>query len=143
MDKQQDRIYIDKNRQESIRGIKSKKYLEFDNQKDVFMYAMAMGMDCYAGGELTGAKDGFFNDRDLNEADMALLYALIEPELDKLEDITDRDLVFRKAEGMADKGFTVILDEMKDKSEDVFELLMLKKTNELYEAAKNAGLFDL
>lgn len=143
MDKLQDRIYIDKNRQESIRGIKGKGYLEFDNQKDVFLYAMAMGMDCYSGGELTGGKDGFFNDRDLNEADKAFLYALIEPELEKIEDITDRDLVFRKAEGMADKGFTIILDEMKNSSVDVFELLMLNKTNELYETAKQEKLFEL
>lgn len=139
----QDRIYIDKSRQESIRGIKSKGYLEFDNQKDVFMYAMAMGMDCYSGGELTGSKDGFFNDRDLNEADKALLYALIQPELDKIEDITDRDLVFRKAEGMADKGFTVILDEMKDANTEVFMLKMLNRANELYMDALEDGLFEL
>jgi len=139
----QDRIYIDKARQESIRGIKGKGYLEFDNQKDVFMYAMAMGMDCYAGGELTGTKDGFFNDRDLNEADKALMYALIQPELDKIEDITDRDLVFRKAEGMADKGFSIIIDEMKDTNIEVFLLQMLNKTNELYASAKESGLFDV
>lgn len=139
----QDRIYIDKARQESIRGIKGNGYLEFDNQKDVFMYAMTMGMDCYSGGELTGTKDGFFNDRDLNEADKALMYALIRPELDNLEDITDRDLVFRKAEGMADKGFSIILDEMKDTNVEVFMLQMLNKTNELYEAAKKDNLFDV
>lgn len=139
----QDRINIDKSRQESIRGIKGKGYLEFDNQKDVFMFAMAMGMDCYSGGELTGAKDGFFNDRDLNEADKALMYALIQLELDKIEDITDRDLVFRKAEGMADKGFSIILDDMKDTNVEVFMLQMLNKTNELFETAKEKGLFEV
>ena len=139
----QDRIYIDKSRQESIRGIKGKGYLEFDNQKDVFMFAMAMGMDCYSGGELTGTKDGFFNDRDLNEADKALMYALIQPELEKMEDITDRDLVFRKAEGMADKGFSIILDEMQDTNIEVFMLQMLNKTNELFETAQKEGLFDV
>ncbi len=139
----QDRIYIDKSRQEGIRSIKGLGYLEFDNQKDVFMYAMAMGMDCYSGGELTGTKDGFFNDRDLNEADKALMYALIQPELDKIEDITDRDLVFRKAEGMADKGFSIILEEMKDRTVEVYMLQMLNKTNELYENAKTNGLFDV
>ena len=139
----QDRINIDKSRQESIRGIKGKGYLEFDNQKDVFMLAMAIGMDCYSGGELTGPKDGFFNDRDFNEADKALMYALIQPELDKIEDITDRDLVFRKAEGMADKGFSIILDDMKDTNVEVFMLQMLNKTNELFEIAKEKGLFEI
>ena len=138
--KDPDRIYIDKAKQEDIRGIKSKGYLEFDNQKDVFMYAMAMGINIYSGGELTGTKDGFFNDRDLNEADKALMYALIEPELDKIEDITNRELVFSKAEGMADKGFSIILEEMKDTNVEVFMLQMLNKTNELYEQALKNGL---
>jgi len=139
----QDRIYIDKSRQDKIRGIKGAKYLEFDNQKDVFMFALAMGMDCYMGGELTGSKDGFFNDRDLNEADKALIYALICPELEKIEDMTDRDLVFRKAEGMADKGFTIILDEMKDVNTEVFLCQMQIKADELYENAKKNGYFDI
>lgn len=137
----QDRIYIDKARQDRIRGIKGAGYLEFDNQKDVFMFALAMGMDCYSGGELTGSKDGFFNDRDLNEADKALLFALIQPELEKIEDLTDRDLVFRKAEGMADKGFSVILEEMEGKNVEVFMLQMLNKTNEMFEMAKQKGWF--
>lgn len=34
---EQDRIYIDKARQKEIRGIKDSGYLNFDNQKDVFM----------------------------------------------------------------------------------------------------------
>lgn len=139
----QDRINIDKNRQEKIRGIKGAGYLEFDNQKDVFMYALAMGMDCYAGGELTGAKDGFFLDKDLNESDKALMYALVKPELDKIEDLTDRDLVFRKAEGMADKGFSIILDEMNGKNVEVFMLQMLNKTNEMFEKAKENDLFHV
>ncbi len=143
MEKQPDRIYIDKARQEDIRGIKGKGYLEFDNQKDVFLYAMAMGMDCYSGGELTGTKDGFFNDRDLNESDKAIMYALIQPELDKIEDITDTELVYRKAEGMADKGFSIILDEMKDTNIEVFLLQMLKKANELYDEAKENDMFNV
>ena len=136
----QDRIYIDKSRQKEIRGIKDAGYLNFDNQKDVFMFALAMGVDCYNGGELENSKDGFFNDRDLNEADKSMMYALIEPELNKLEDITDRTTVLKKAEGMADKGFLNILDEMKDKSPEVFVLTMLKKANELYQEAVDKGL---
>lgn len=140
---QQDRIYIDKARQTEIRGIKNSGYLEFDNQKDVFMFALAMGMDCYSGGELSGRGEGFFNDRDLNEADKAIIYALIRPELDRLEDLTDRDLVFRKAEGMADKGFSIFLEETKNKSVDVYNLLMLNRANELFEEAIQKGLLNI
>lgn len=139
----EDRMYIDKSRQKEIREIKDRGYLKFDNQKDVFMFAMAMGIDCYAGGELECAKDGLFNDRDLNEADKAMMYALIAPELDALESITDRSLVFRKAEGMADKGFTIILDEMKDKSPEVYMLLMLNKANEMFEEANKKGFLSI
>lgn len=110
----QDRIYIDKSRQKEIRGIKDAGYLNFDNQRDVFMFVLAMGVDCYNGGELENGKDGFFNDRDLNEADKAMIYSLITPELNTLENTTDRELVLKKVEGMANKGFSIILDEMKD-----------------------------
>ena len=140
---EQDRIYIDKTRKKEIRGIKDAGYLAFDNQKDVFMFALAMGMDCYNGGAIESAKDGFFNDRDLNEADKAMIYALLAPELDQLEDITERSLVLKKAEGMADKGFTVILSEMSDKSSEVYSLLMFKKANALYEDAKAKGYLEI
>lgn len=139
----QDRIFIDKTRQKEIRGIKDAGFLVFDNQKDVFMFALAMGMDLYNGGELETSREGFFNDRDLNEADKAIIYATIAPELDQLEDLTQRTLVLKKAEGMADKGFTVILNEMTDKSPEVYSLLMLNKANELFEEAKNKGYFEV
>lgn len=140
---EQDRIYIDKSRQKEIRGIKDAGYLNFDNQKDVFMFALAMGVDCYNGGELENGKDGFFNDRDLNEADKAMIYSLITPELPTLEYITNRELVLKKAEGMANKGFSIILDEMKDKSPEVYMLLMLKKANELFDEVKEKGLLEI
>ena len=140
---EQDRIYVDKSRKDEIRGIKDAGYLNFDNQKDVFMYALSMGVDCYNGGELQNGKEGFFNDRDLNEADKAMIYSLISPELGALEDITDRELVLKKAEGMADKGFSIILDEMKDKSPEVYMLVMLNKANELFKEAKAKNLFEI
>lgn len=139
---EQDRIYIDKARQKEIRGIKDSGYLAFDNQKDVFMFALSMGMDCYNDSVLESAKDGFFNDRDLNEADKAMIYALLAPELKQLEDITDRALVLKKAEGMADKGFSIILNDMADKSAEVYSLLMLNKANALYEEAKKKGYLE-
>ena len=139
----QDRIFIDKTRQKEIRGIKEAGYLAFDNQKDVFMFALAMGMDFYNGGVLENTRDGFFNDRDLSEADKAMIYAVICPELDQLEDITKRSLVLKKAEGMADKGFTIILNEMEDKSPEVYSLVMLNKANELFKEAKANGYFEI
>lgn len=138
----EDRLYIDKSRQTEIRGIRNAGYLEFDNQKDVFMYALVMGMDCYNGGVLS-SREGFFNDRDLNADDKAIIYSLIVPELDQMEDMIDRDLVFHKAEGMADKGFTLILNEMKDKTIDVFLLQMLNRTNNLYKEAVEKGYMDI
>ena len=107
------------------------------------MFALSMGADCYNGDVLESAKDGFFNDRDLNEADKAMIYALIAPELAKLEDITNKDQVFKMAEGLANKGFSIILDEMKDKSPEVYMLLMLNKANELFWEAKERDLFSI
>lgn len=138
----EDRLYIDKNRLTEIRGIKNSGYLEFDNQKDVFMYALVMGLDCYTGGELT-SREGFFNDRDLNAEDLAIIYSLVVPELEKIEDMTDRDLVFHKAEGMADKGFTSFLNDTQDKTVDVFLLQMLNKANDLYSEAVSKGYMDI
>lgn len=139
----QDRIYIDKNRQKEIRSIKDAGYLSFDNQKDVFMLAMALGIDCYNGGTLENAKDGFFNDRDLSEADKSLIYSLIAPELDSIEEITNRELVLKKAEGMADKGFTIILEEMSETSPEVYQLQMLQKANQLFLEASKNKYFDI
>lgn len=138
-----DRINIDKSRQSEIRKIKDNGYLAFDNQKDVFMYALATGMDSYNGGVLEKNKDALFNDRDLNESDKAIIYALIEPELDKLEDITDRELVLKMAEGMADKGFTIILDEMEEMGPEVYRLKMLNRLNELYSEAEKKEYFKI
>lgn len=139
----QDRIYIDKNRQGEIRNIKNTGFLNFDNQKDVFLFAMAMGLNIYSGGMLNCSKDGLFNTRDFSEADKAFIISLIFPELDKIEDIVDYDLILKKAEGMADKGFYMLLDEIKNKSKEVFLLDILNKTNELFEEAKEKKYLDI
>lgn len=137
----QDRIFIDKSKAKEIRAIKELDYLKFDNQKEVFMLAMAMGLDLYNGKVLEDGKEGLFNDRDLNAADIAMIYSLIKPELDDIEELTDRDLVLKKAEGMADKGFSILLDDMKGKGVEAYLLIMLNKANELFEEAKEDGLF--
>ena len=140
MTNERDRVFIDKSRSKEIRSIKDNGYLEFDNQKDVFLLALALGIDGYNRKNLEAGKDGFFNDRDLNKSDFALIYSIVKPELDRIEDIVDSNKVLTIAEGIADKGFSILLREMGDKGQEAFLLLMQKKLDEMYDELKEDGL---
>lgn len=138
-----DRLYIEKSRKDEIRDIsKRNDYLKFENQKELFMYAMVLGMDCYNGGTISSG-DGFFLAKDMHIEDQAFMDAIVAPEVSNLEDLNNTDLVFKKAEGIADRGFSVILDEINGKNTETLILTMLKRTNELYKEAKKAGLLDI
>ena len=137
----QDRIYIDKARAKEIREIKDAGYLSFDNQKDVFMLALALGGNTRIGGVIEGSREGLFNDRDLYAVDKAMIYSIVNPELGGIENIVNRDLVLKKAEDIANKGFTILLNDMKDKGVEAYLMIMLNKANELFEEAKEDGLF--
>lgn len=138
----QDRIYVDKARADEIRAIKGKSYFDYDNQKDVFMCALALGIDAYRKGETLGSKDALFNDRDLNEMDKAMIYAIVNPYLESIDQITDKNTVFGIAEAIADKGFTELIEDMSAGSVEVFLMKALNNTNELYLDAKEDGLLE-
>ncbi|MDO4486947.1 MAG: hypothetical protein Q4C46_10215 [Bacillota bacterium] len=138
-----DRLYIEKSRKTEIRDIsKRNDYLKFENQKELFMYAMALGMDCYNGGTINSG-EGLFLAKDMHIEDQAFMNAIVSTEVDSLEDLNNTDLVFKKAEGIADKGFSVILDEIDGKNTETLILTMLKRTNELFNEAKQEGLLDI
>ncbi len=138
-----DRLCIDKARQKEIRAIKDNGYLEFNNQVDVFLTAMAYGMDMYMGTPPNFFREAFILSTYLNDMDNALLYAMVYDHLKDIEDISNRAEVYQLAEGMADKGFTIMLDEMKSVSAEVYSLKMLQKTNDLYKEALDKGYFDM
>lgn len=136
-----DRLYIDKSKEEKIRDIKQKGYFNYDNQKDAFMLALSLGADLYIKGKKLDSKEGLFNDRDLQEMDKAILYSLVEPELDDIQEITNKEKVYEIAEVMADKGFDILLDKMEESSSEFFILKSIDEANRLHEEAVNKNLF--
>ena len=61
----QDRLYVDKNKVEFVRNLsKNNEYLAFDNLKDLFIYAMSLGVDCPT--SFVGNKEGLFLEKDMN-----------------------------------------------------------------------------
>ena len=137
-----DRIFIDKAREHDIRKIKDNNYLVFDNQKDVFMYALAVGSQYYDNEEFTSSKEGFFSDRDLTPEDRAIIYSITSKYLDEMDDLIDIEKVLSKAECIANKGFSVILADMKSRGPESYLLDTMEVANELFEKAIEEKLFD-
>lgn len=136
----QERLHIDYDKSDFIRGInKNNKYLKFDNQKDLFIYAMVIGADCPS--KFKGKREAFFHDKDLNYEDKAIMYAVVAPELDTLEDIANTDLIYDIAERMANTGFSIIQQNIESISLENMSKKLLSQLDEKYEEIKgNMGL---
>lgn len=133
----QGRLFVDFDKIEFIRSInKNNKYLKFDNQKDVFIYAMVMGAECPT--KFKGKKEGFFHDKDLNYEDKAVMYSLIAPILEKLDDITNTELVYDIAQRMANTGFAIIKQNMENISLENMDKKLLAQLDEKYNAVKGS-----
>lgn len=99
-----DRFHVDKNKIEFVRGInRNNEYLKFDNQKDLFIYAMTLGLDCPT--NFIGAKEALLHEKDMNYEDMALIYSVVLPELDKIKELTDKEKVCEIVQNMDNTGF--------------------------------------
>ncbi len=138
----QDRLYVDKNKIEFVRGInKSNKYLKFDNQKDLFMYAMTLGVDCPT--SFTGIKEALFLEKDMNYEDMALIYSIVLPELDKIEELTDKEKVYTIAQNMANTGFSFIKEEVDNNSFESLTVKLLLKLDEKFKKITQEGILTI
>ena len=133
---EQDRLYADFNKKEFVRDLNKKgDYLKFDNMKDLFIYAMALGAECPMA--LDGKKEGIFLDKDLNSEDKALIYALTAPELENIEKIADKETVYDIAQNMANMGFAMIEQTIESSSIENINKKLLVSLDEKYEELVN------
>lgn len=133
-----DRFFVDFDKSEFIRSInKNNKYLKFNNQKDLFIYAMVIGMDTPT--NFKGKKEAFFHDSDLNYEDKAIIYSVVAPKLEKLEDITNNELIYDIAQKMANTGFTIIKHNIEDISLENMDKKLLTQLDEKYKAIDENG----
>lgn len=138
----QDRFYIDGEKSDFIRSInKNNSFLKFDNQKDLFMYAAALGSEYPT--EITGKRDGFFLDKDVNYEDMALIYSMAYSKLNSIEDISDKDKVYSIVQNMANTGFALIKQKIEEESFDNELLKLLMELDEKYKKLEQTGELGL
>lgn len=135
----QDRLYIEARKGDFIRGInKQNQYLKFDNQKDLFLYAMVLGHEIPS--EFSGSRDGLFNSRDLSYEDEALIYSLVFPVLEDIEELTNKEKVYTYAQNMANTGFSIIEQKIDEISFDNLTMKLLKELDDKYEELKELNM---
>lgn len=138
---EKDRLYIDTTKSEFVRGInKNNQYLKFDNQKDLFMYAMTLGANIPSSFE--GKKDALFLEKDMNYEDVALIYSMVYPELEKLEQITDKEKVYTIAQNMANTGFVIMERKIEENSFDNLTMKLLIELDEKFKELQENGMFN-
>ncbi len=138
---EQDRLYVDKEKIEFIRGInKTHDYLKFENQKDLFMYAMALGINCPS--NFTSKKEGLFLEKDMNYEDMAILYSVALNEVQQIEELTDKEKVYTIVQNMANTGFSFIEKHIENNSFENLTMKLLLELDEKYEKMKQNGLLE-
>lgn len=139
---EQDRFYVDKNKIEFIRGInKNNEYLKFDNQKELFIYAMALGANCPT--NFTGNREALFHEKDMNYEDKAIIYSVVLSELDKIEELTDKERVYNIVQNMANTGFSFIKEELENNSFENLTMKLLIKLDEKFEKIKQEGYLTI
>lgn len=140
--KEQDRLYVDKNKAEFIRSInKSNEYLKFDNQKELFIYAMTLGAHCPT--KLTGTKEALFLEKDMNYEDIALIYSVVLTELGNIDELTDKEKVYNIAQNMANTGFSFIQNQIENNSFENLTMKLLVNLDEKFEKIIQEGLLSI
>ena len=133
-----DRFNIDADKSDFIRSInKNNSFLEFDNQKDLFIYAAVLGNEYSS--EINGKKEALFLDKDLNSQDVALIYSLAYPELDSIEDISDKEKIYSIVENMADAGFSFIKQRIEEESFGNVGFKLLEQIDDKYQKLEQNG----
>ena len=140
---QPDRLYISKNKYEKLKTFNVPDYFGPVILKDIFMLAMVLGSNLYTKGyKFDSAKFGLFNDRDIEVLDRSIIYALTKPYLDDTQDINDNNKVYEIAQGMADKGLSILFSELEEAPiDDGYLYQTIDTLDGLYKDAKENNLF--
>ena len=132
--KNPDRANVDKNDRQLYDKIVEGKdgFFKGLGRKEQFLSAMAFGFSNNVRQSLS-KKDGFFNTREINSKDMALINAVFLYENDNLEDLTDGEKVLRVAEEYAHAGIRILSDQIDSTSFGDFWKIYEKNLHDIYE----------
>lgn len=135
-----DRIYIDIRKREIIEKMKKLNYLDFDSNKDIFLYAMALGSVMPT--KIAGKKDGFFLEKDINNSveSEAIIYSAVLADLDNIEEVTNKAMVYDVVQKMANTGFEIIEESIDNGSIENIEKRLLASLDEKFNEVIN--LYD-
>lgn len=128
-----DRLYIDVSVRNYLKDIR----LFFNDSvdsKDIFFYAAALGIKMPT--PIEGKKDGFFMTRLLSKDDNTFLYSLLMKENFDLENIDDKNKMYKIAEESANTGFRIIKDMLVSNSPEMMMKSLLVALDEDYEKIK-------
>lgn len=128
-----DRLYIDSNDRKIIDKIEKQGCFDFKRatNKEIFLLAMAIGVDANIDDYKIGKKDGFFLAKDLTPSDEALINicAIVKYGLDVLN---DKEKVYNYVQNCAHVGFKILIDEIDECSFGSIDKLFKIKINDLY-----------
>lgn len=108
-----DRVSIKKSDRDLYRNLKEESILKGRTNKELFMLAMAFGIEKSGRIEFkTGEKEGFFLLKELKEYEESLFYAVAIAEEDNLGIINDKKKVYSICEEYANGGINILKAEI-------------------------------
>lgn len=127
----------------TINPLDEKKYFLLSNQtcsrKDLFNFALALGITEGIPTEIEGKSDLFRNETIGNDRHLynAVYFSEgLEEETDRIDEILSDEQVFPLVEKYAETGFLRIADALRNKSEHLFTQELIKEMNEIYKDFK-------
>lgn len=137
--KKPDRLNVSQKAQEVIDRIDEKNFFglgkESISRSELFLFAMALGVDTLPTKLENIHAGGLILDKSIDSATLANLYALFIAELgeDKLDGITNKQEVYRKAQEYANTGFLILEDYLQKYSPDDLAWELLREMEESYQ----------
>lgn len=133
-------IYVSKKVwDETIPTVDLKKYMLLGNQtctrKDLFNFALALGVSSGYPTELKGKSDLFRNESvetDRHLYDAVYFSEELDGNVDRIDEILSDEVVFPLVEQYAETGFARIADALREKSEETLVQELIKEMNEIY-----------
>jgi len=130
-----DRINIDKKDRELFNELDQEEMLKFKGgkrtRKEQFLFAMALGFKSDVSQPLE-SKEGWFNTRDLQLEDEALLNAIALHKTQIVEILSNKTEIYKIAEEYAHAGIRLLCDKIKSTQFGSFDKLLEKELHDLF-----------
>ena len=139
MSKIPDRINIDKNDREIYNSLDQEEMLKFKGgrrtRREQFIFSLAVGFNNKIHKEIEN-KEGWFNTRELQPEDYAILNAVAIFHTGTVDILTQKDQVFRIAEEYAHAGIRKLCNKIGNTQFGSFDKILEKELDELHNKIK-------